>query len=157
MNRNVVAIFDGQAGESGKGKVIAEYALEMKPKAAIINHTPNTSHSCTINGKERIFRSIPVSAVNPEVDLILGSGTFINMEILEKELEEHKDLLDGREIIAHPGIPLIERRHIEKTNEAYDSVYGCGAEAALSEKILCNPKLKFFEGHKNVKVVSIEE
>ena len=157
MNKNVVAIFDGQAGDSGKGKVIAEYALENNPKAAIINHPPSTSHSCEINGKLLVFKSIPVSAVNPNVDLFLGSGTFINMDSLKRELIAHKDLLGEREVIAHPGIPLIERRHLEKISEAYGPGDGCGTEAALTEKILCGSELKHFKGYKNIKVVNLEE
>ena len=51
--------------------------------------------------------NIPVSSVNKNTDLFLGSGVFINMDILEQEYQDNIDLLDGREIIAHPNIALI--------------------------------------------------
>ncbi len=35
------------------------------------------------------------------------------MNVLEQEYEDNKDILEGREIIVHPLVPLIEPRHIE--------------------------------------------
>ena len=152
-------IIDGQAGDCGKGKAFAEFALEQNPELAITNHMPNADHTCVINGRKRIFRHIPVSSVNKTTDLFLGSGVFINMDILEQEYNENLDLLDGREIIAHPNIALIEKRHIDFERNALKesgSTFN-GGGSCLSEKIMRSPDLNFFKGYKGIRVVSHEE
>jgi len=159
MKKNVFVVIDGQAGDCGKGKAYAEFALEQKPELAITNHMPNADHSSVIDGKKRVFRHIPVSSVNKNTDLFLGAGVFINMDILEEEFQGNLDLLDGREIIAHPNIALIEQRHIDYEREVLKksgSTFN-GGGACLSEKIMRSPDLNFFKGYKSIKVVSHEE
>ena len=159
MKRNIYVIIDGQAGDCGKGKAFAEFALQYNPELAITNHMPNADHTCVINGQRRMFRNIPVSSVNPSTALFLGSGVFINMDILEQEYYDNLDLLDGREIIAHPNIALIEQRHIDYEREVLKksgSTFN-GGGACLSEKIMRSTDLNFFKGYKSIRVVSHEE
>ncbi len=150
---NVIAIFDGQTGSCGKGKVIGQYAQNPNVNVAISNNMPNSGHTYEENGKRRVFRTLPVSSVNPRTKLFLGSGTIINMDVLEQEYNLHKDLFEGREIIAHPQIPLIEPRHIAKEKELIKSgttYSGCGA--CRAEYVMRDPNLKFFKGYKSIKV-----
>lgn len=113
MERNVYAIIDGQAGSCGKGKVIGQFAIQENVDVAISNCRPNAGHTFCHDGKKRVFRHIPVSSVNPNTKLFIGAGAQIDMDVLAQEYEENKDILEGREIIVHPMVPLIEERHRE--------------------------------------------
>ncbi len=152
MKKNVYAIIDGQAGSCGKGKVIGQFAINEKVDVAVSNCMPNAGHTFESNGVKRLFRNIPVSAVNPRTQLFIGSGSIIDMNVLEQEYEENKDILEGREIIVHPLVPLIEPRHIEKEKQHIKSgstFKGCAA--CKSEKIMRDSDLKFFKEYKNIK------
>ncbi|MDE5586948.1 MAG: adenylosuccinate synthetase, partial [Bacilli bacterium] len=152
MKKNVYVIIDGQAGSCGKGKVIGQFAIHEDVDVAISNCMPNAGHTFEQDGKRRLFRNIPVSAVNPRTKLFIGHGSVIDMNVLEQEYEENKDILEGREIIVHPLVPLIESRHIEEEKRRIktgSTLKGCAA--CMSEKIMRDPNLKFFKEYKNIK------
>lgn len=152
MKKNVYAIFDGQAGSCGKGKVIGQFAIEEDVDVAVSNCMPNAGHTFELSGVRRLFRNIPVSAVNPRTQLFIGPGSIIDLNVLEQEYEDNKDILEGREIIVHPLVPLIESRHIEmeKARIKSGSTYK-GCAACMAEKIMRDPNLKFFKEYKNIK------
>ncbi len=152
MRKNVFAIIDGQAGSCGKGKVIGQFAIENNVDVAIANTMPNAGHTFCANGIKRVFRHIPVSSINPNTKLFIGAGSIIDMNVLEQEFETNKDILDGREIIVHPMVPIIEDRHIqeEKKRLRSGSTFK-GGGACLSEKIMRDPKIKFFDSYKGIK------
>lgn len=155
MKRNVYTIIDGQAGSSGKGKVIGQMAIDKKMELAITNNMPNAGRTFVENGIKRVFRNIPVSAVNPNTVLFLGPESIIDMDTLVMEYEQNRDILDGREIIAHPLIPLVQKEHIER--EKRELKFGStfkGCAACKCDKIMRRPDLKFFEGYKSIKVLS---
>lgn len=152
MKRNVYAIIDGQAGSCGKGKVIGQFAINENVDVAITNCMPNAGHTFQSNGRKRVFRNIPVSSVNPNTKLFIGPGSAIDMDVLIDEYENNKDILEDREIIVHPMVPLIEKRHIEYEKQHLKSgstFKGCGA--CMSEKVMRDPNLKFFKEYKNIK------
>lgn len=152
MKKNVYAIIDGQAGSCGKGKVIGQFAIENNVDVAVANCMPNAGHTFSENGKKRVFRMIPVSSVNPNTVLFMGPGTVIDMNVLEEEYEQNKDILEGREVIVHPMVPIIEQRHIDKEKEVLRSGSTFkGGGACLAEKIMRNPEVKFFKEYKNMK------
>lgn len=152
MKKNIYAIIDGQAGSCGKGKVVGQFAIENNINVAIANCMPNAGHTFSQNGKRRIFRSIPVSAVNANTILFMGAGTVIDMNVLEEEYENNKDILEGREIIVHPMVPVIEQRHISKEKEVLRSGSTFkGGGACLVEKVMRSPETKFFKEYKSIK------
>lgn len=85
----------------------------------------------------------------------MGAGTAIDMDVLTEEYERNKDLLLGRKIYVHPRSILIEQRHkdLEKQILRSGSTFK-GGGAALAEKAMRNPDLKFFEGYKDIVVLS---
>lgn len=152
MRRNVYAIIDGQAGSCGKGKVIGQFAIQKNVEAAITNNMPNAGHTFVRNGRKRVFRNIPVSAVNPNTQLFIGPGSIIDMDVLEQEYEENKDILEGREIIVHPLVPIIQPEHIER--EKREIVTGStfkGGCACQTQKMMRSPETKFFKEFKSIK------
>ncbi len=152
MEKNVYAIIDGQAGSCGKGKVIGQFALENSVEVAIANCMPNAGHTFSENGVKRIFRNIPVSSVNKNTTLFIGAGSVIDMDVLEEEYENNKDLLEGREIIVHPLVPLITKKHIETEKQILKSGSTFkGGGACLADKIMRHPDLKFFKDYQGLK------
>lgn len=151
MKRNVYAIIDGQAGSCGKGKVIGQFALKKKIDLAITNCMPNAGHTFEMNGKKRIFHNIPVSSINPNTTFLIGPGSAISMETLEHEYENNKDILENREIIVHPLVPLIEEKHRKYEREHIKSgstFKGCRAVYAEKAMRLTD---NFFKQYKNIK------
>ena len=156
MVRNVYTIIDGMAGSCGKGKVISEFTKENNVKLAISNNMPNAGHTAIIDGKKHIFRTLPVSSTSPNTVLLLGAGTAIDMAVLEQEYEENKELLEGREIYAHPLIPLISEKHKawERENIKSGTTFKGGGTAMADRMVRsANSDLKFFKGYKNIKVL----
>jgi len=155
MNKHerVIIILDGQAGSCGKGKIAGWYAKNQHIDAAISNAMSNSGHVFVSGDEKRTFRNIPVSSVNPNIQLFLGAGSAIDLEVLAKEYESNKDILENRgDIIVHPRVPLIEQRHkdIEKSLIRSGSTF-TGGGACLADKVLRNPDLKFFQEYKNIK------
>lgn len=152
MEKNVYVIIDGQAGSCGKGKVIGQFALNEDVDVAVTNCMPNAGHTFIMNGKKRVFRNIPVSAVNPRTKLFIGAGSVIDMDVLIQEYEDNIDILADREIIVHPLVPLIEKKHIEieksriKTGSTFKGCCPC-----QNDKMMRDPNLKFFTKYRNIK------
>lgn len=157
MVRNVYTIIDGMAGSCGKGKAISEFVQENDVKLAISNNMPNAGHTAIIGDKKYVFRTLPVSSVSKNSVLLLGAGTGIDMEVLEQEYEENKELLEGREIYAHSLIPLINEKHKawERKNIKSGSTYK-GGGAAMADRMARSAysDLKYFKGYKNIKVLN---
>lgn len=161
VNKNVLAVIDGEAGSCGKGKVIGELATDNKNNilASVTNCMPNAGHTFVFeNGKPCVFRNIPVCAVNPKCALFIGPGSAIDMNVFIKEYESLKDLIGDRLIYVHEMVPLIEESHIlyEKENiQSGSTCKGCGA--VLKDKVMRDPKLEFFKGYKNAIVLNNDE
>lgn len=161
INKNVVAIIDGEAGSCGKAKVIGEIATDQSLNigAAITNCMPNAGHTfVSETGKKYIFRNIPVSTVNPACELFIGPGSSIDMNTFIEEYESIKHLLKDRLIYVHEMVPLIEEKHknYEREHVKSGSTFkGCGAVS--KDKIMREPQLKFFSGYKNAIRVSNDE
>lgn len=152
----ISVLLDLQAGSCGKGKMAGYIAKRDNYKAGISNAMPNSGHIYVDDeiGK-REFRNIPISIVNENTELFMGAGTAIDMDILIDEYNRNKDLLKGRKIYVHPRTILIEQRHKDYEKEILKSGSTFkGGGAALAEKVMRNPKLRFFEGYEDIIVLS---
>lgn len=153
VNKNVIAVIDGEAGSCGKGKLIGELALDknLNVGASVTNCMPNAGHTFVFeNGKSLVFRNIPVGAVNRNTELFIGPGSAIDMNIFRSEYESLKEIIGNRNIYVHEMVPLIDEKHIkyEKKNISSGSTYkGCGA--VLKDKVMRDAELRFFSGYKN--------
>lgn len=159
MNKNVIAVIDGEAGSCGKAKVVGEIASTYNVGASITNCMPNAGHTfVSDDNRKYVFRNIPVSIVNPKTELFIGPGSAIDMDIFVSEYESVKHLLGDRKIYVHEMVPLIEERHkeYERNNLKSGSTFkGCGAVS--KDKIMRDKKLQFFKSFKNAVVCSNSE
>lgn len=84
----VTVIVGGQFGSEGKGKVAYILAQEMQASIAVRIGGPNSGHTvCPVNGPPRIFRHLPTACLLPETRCVIGAGSYIDVEILLREIE----------------------------------------------------------------------
>lgn len=81
-------VVDLQFGSTAKGKLVQ--LLSAKPgmyDAVIRVQSIQAGHTVKWNGQTFKMRTIPCGFVNPEMVLIIGAGQFIELELLEAEIE----------------------------------------------------------------------
>ncbi len=106
-------VFGGQYGSEGKGEFVYYIARRMSNlgslKAIIRVGGPNAGHTFTVNYGTRAryrhrMRQIPVGWNLPEVDLIIGPGSVVDLEVLASEIEYTRS----------QGVDVTERLLIDK-------------------------------------------
>lgn len=133
-------VMDGQWGSTGKGKIAGYLALKDLPDFAVCNFMTNAGH--WFRSKQFgdfLVQQIPISAVNPAVELYLASTCAITMKTLEYEIAQFENrgirILNRLHIDRHAVI--IEDRHAntehETTVRIASTMKGCGL--ALAEKV----------------------
>lgn len=147
----VIIVLDGMAGSCGKGKIVGYIAQRENVNAAISNAMPNSGHTYVSGKVKRVFKHLPVSCVNKDTILFIGAGSAISMDTIMEEYDANLDILEGREIIVHPYVPIIKQRHIEieQANIRSGSTFK-GGGACNAEKILRNDNVEFFKEYKSI-------
>ena len=93
----VLIVIGGQFGSEGKGKTALEIARRSKEEVIAVRvGGPDTEHtSYDRSGKRRSLRQLPASCVDKDVDVVFPAGSYIDVDILLKEIatlgldEEH--------------------------------------------------------------------
>jgi len=123
-------IVGGQFGSEGKGKVAYYLAAQARePVYAVRVGGPNSGH--TVQG--RMFRQLPTPALLPNSKVILPAGSYINVELLSKEMAE-VGLSDDRLFVDPNAVviaPLHEVREQETLQHISSTCSGVG-EAIIS-------------------------
>jgi adenylosuccinate synthase len=86
----VTVVVGGQFGGEGKGKVAHYLAREMNASVAIRVGGTNSGHTVIdpLTDKPLILRQLPTASILPDVNCVLGAGSYIYPEILLAELAE---------------------------------------------------------------------
>ncbi len=150
----VSVIFGGQFGSEGKGKVAHYFAKELNAKAVIRVGGPNSGHTVIQpNGVPLVLKQLPTAAILDNVHSIISSGSYINVDILLKEIE-----LTGIKddfLYIDPYAVIISNEDIE--NESNNGLKenigstGSGIGSALSNRVNRLSVVKFA---KDVEVLS---
>lgn len=97
---SVTVIVGGQYGSEGKGKV-AQYAASAPDVVAAVRvGGSNSGHTATTRSGDRVvLRHLPTAAVLPDVQCVLGPGTYVDVDVLLAEialleLDPHRLLID---------------------------------------------------------------
>lgn len=156
------AILGAMAGSEGKGKVACRivydnlgidnlYNYQHLKKSELVltcNHMPNAGH--TFVDKEKnikyIAKQLPTPAIfnNKEygldIPVVLGSGSAIRIETLEKEIEEC-NLQPGKNLFIHPNAGIVTDEHLEKEGSCLDNVSSTkkGGGACIAAKVMRQP------------------
>ena len=101
-------VVGGQAGDEGKGKISAYLAVKNKYDYSIRVGGPNAGHTIFFKDKIYTLKTMPGGFVNPRTKLVLGAGTYIITDWLEKEIALTNA---GGRLIIDPHAVIIEPRH----------------------------------------------
>src|SRR5271157_924185 len=87
----VTIVVGGQYGSEGKGKVAHYFAREMRASFVVRCGGPNSGHTVIDEqGRTRIFQQLPTAAILPSVKLAICSGSYIDLDVLFREMDETK-------------------------------------------------------------------
>ena len=134
----VTVVVGGQFGSEGKGKVAHYLAREMNARIVVRCGGPNSGHTVIDEqGNARIFQQLPTAAILPGIKLAICSGSYIDLEILFREINEtHVDV--GR-LFIDPDAVIITREL--KAHETQSGLIGrigstgSGTGAAVAARI----------------------
>lgn len=140
----VTLIADLQFGSSSKGSIADYIAINDPPDVVVTAWTPSAGHtSITPEGRTFIHTMLANGIVSPKLrKVLLGPGSIINLESLQKEMLGAIDVLNERnaEILVHPRAVVIQQRHRDEESDSMTSIGSTkkGGGAALVEKIRRN-------------------
>ncbi len=145
-------VVGGQAGDEGKGKISAYLASKNDYAYSIRVGGPNAGHTVFYKDKIYTLKTMPSGFVSPRTKLVLGAGTYIITDWLEKEI---KITGGGDRLIIDPNAVIVEPRHTkEEQGDArmmgkIGSV-GTGLGAAVRDRIE-RKKLRFAKDEPRLK------
>ncbi|MFA5071428.1 MAG: adenylosuccinate synthetase [Candidatus Pacearchaeota archaeon] len=139
-------IVGGQGGDEGKGKIVEWLSMNNDYSIFTRVSAPQAGHSVYYNGKRVGLALLPCGFVNPDARLLLGAGSLISVNKLQKELEmtdlDEKRLgIDYRATIVTEEYLREERENSHLMN-SIGSV-GTGVGPCRRDKIMRNEKLLF--------------
>lgn len=135
-------LIDISFGSTGKGNVAAYLSHRNKIDLAISNHGSNSGHSIIYNGEIKIVKMLPISGIdNENSQIILGSGSVLDLCILLKEIEEFKV---ADRIMISPTAPVINDycKEYEKEHLQYIASTFQGVGAAVGLKAMRSQRIK---------------
>ncbi|MCK5232760.1 MAG: adenylosuccinate synthetase, partial [Desulfobulbaceae bacterium] len=143
----VSIVIGGQFGSEGKGKVAHYLAREMRARFAVRCGGPNSGHTVIDEqGKARIFQQLPTAAILPDVKLAICSGSYIDLDILRREINETN--VDVGRLFIDPDAVIITEEL--KAREAQGGLLigrigstGSGTGAAVAARINREASLLF--------------
>ena len=102
----VTVVVGGQYGSEGKGKVAHYLAKEMNASVAIRCGGPNSGHTVIDpKGNPIIFQQLPTASILRDVICVLCAGTYIDLDILKREIEITG--LDSKRLYIDPNAVII--------------------------------------------------
>jgi adenylosuccinate synthase len=83
----VTVVAGGQYGSEGKGKVALHFAAATRARAVVRVGGPNSGHTaCDEDGRLWTFRHLPTAALLDDVICVLPAGSYIDSEVLLREV-----------------------------------------------------------------------
>lgn len=141
INKNVWAITDLQYGSSGKGFIAGLLSYHPEVTTMIRTGAPQAGHIVYFKGKKYIGRTIPVGRINPNLDLYVGPGGVIDLEVLEKEIQNTPYPVEDRLYISDMvAVVTPEDKAWEREYLKYGSTFE-GIGAVRSKRAIRKAKL----------------
>jgi adenylosuccinate synthase len=97
-----VAVIGAQWGDEGKGKIV-DLLCDKFDVVARFQGGPNAGHTVTIDNKPYALHHIPSGVFHPDIPIVIGNGTVLDLEKLLHELDGLKTAgvdLAGRLLIS---------------------------------------------------------
>lgn len=114
----VSIVFGGQWGSEGKGKTTYYFSKSLQVSTAVRVGGPNSGHIIVNDaGKKVTFQILPVASVLDGVSCVLPAGTYIDLEILQDEIQ--RSGISRNQLKIHPNAIIIGRNNIDSEKAAY--------------------------------------
>lgn len=150
----ISVVFGGQFGSEGKGKTAHFFAKYLNAKAVIRVGGPNSGHTVIDNnGNPIILKQLPTSAILKDVFSVITAGNYLNLEILQKEIQLTK--IDKGRLYIDPFAVIISEIDLENESngglkESIGST-GSGIGSAVSRRVNRDKNLKFAKDEPSLK------
>ncbi len=142
MNAEAYMILDLQYGSTGKGLLAGYLAKKYQPDVVVTAWGPNAGHTyIDSDGRTFIHRMLANGIVSPKLKAVLiGPGSVVDINCLEKEIMECKDIMKGKVLVIHPHAVVVTQKHrdIESRNVKIGSTMK-GTGAAVIQRIERDP------------------
>lgn len=140
----VSVIFGGQWGSEGKGKTTHFFAKKLNASAVVRVGGTNSGHTIvTDEGKKIAFRILPVASILEGVTCVLPAGSYIDINVLEKEVQLSK--IEKKLLKIHPNAVIIkESDGLYETNVNLNKKIGStesGTGSAIISRIKRNSEV----------------
>ena len=133
----VSVVVGGQFGSEGKGKVA--HWLAKTENAAIVVRIGGSNSGHTViddDNNRHVFRHLPTACLLPNPTLIIGPGSYIDVPVLLKEIEDVR--LEASRLLISPQAVVISDGHKKAEREwgLLDRIgsTGSGTGAAVIER-----------------------
>lgn len=147
----VTVVVGGQFGSEGKGKVAHYLTKTMGASYAVRCGGSNSGHTVVDdNGKTWIFRHLPTAAILPDVKLAICAGSYIDVEVLSKEIEE-VGITPDRLIIDQEAVVITpECKDAEKDLGLIQNIgsTGSGTGVAVANRVLRKASVVLAKTHR---------
>lgn len=148
----VTVVVGGQFGSEGKGKVAHWIAREQGAIAAVRVGGSNSGHTVVDDqGKTFKLRHLPTAAILPDVRCVLGPGSYVDVDVLLKEIDE-VGIADER-IIVDPNAVIVTELHKHSERELKERIgsTGSGTGAAVADRVMRRSDLRFAQNDERIK------
>ncbi|MBI2011661.1 adenylosuccinate synthetase [Candidatus Daviesbacteria bacterium] len=122
---NSVSVEDVFFGDSGKGRVVAEFNRLLSTKRSLYslryNGGANAGHEVYVNGKQIVTHQLPMTVIQERATALMGRGMVIHPQDLVTELSQVKKIFKGKlpgKLLIDPKTPLCLDTH-----RALETVY----------------------------------
>lgn len=121
-------IVGGQFGSEGKGKIALEVVRsDRNTVAAVRVGGTNSGHTAVDrNGVTRVLRQLPAAAIDRNVEIVLPAGSYIDIDIFRREVEELG--LGPESVFISDKARIITREH-----RAWEADAALGAEIGSTQ------------------------
>lgn len=133
---SVSVIFGGQWGSEGKGKTTYFFTKKFHASAVVRVGGPNSGHTIVNKEGERMaFQILPVASILEDVTCVLPAGSYIDLEILEREINVSG--IPDKNLKIHPNAVIInkearDREHAECLNSRIGSTESGTGDAVIA-------------------------
>lgn len=111
-----IIIIGGFFGDEGKGKIVSHLVREDDPSIIARGGVgPNAGHTVKVEGEEFGTRITPSGFFSENCDLLIGSGTLVDPDVL---LEEINELGTEDQLRIDKRCAIIDEEHIEEDQKS---------------------------------------
>lgn len=151
----VTVVIGGQFGSEGKGKVAHYLAKEMDATFAVRCGGANSGHTVIDeHGNRHIFHHLPTAALLPEIQLVIAAGSYINEDVLLKEIDQHN--ITPKRLYIDPKAVIITNECIQRERRSgllqHIGSTGSGTGAAVVSRVQRQGDIIFAKSSKKLKL-----